>query len=77
MARALEMAAITTIPTNMGQYGMKRMVSFFTLVVVSSHKFISYTDWYLVILSHGIGLSLLNTIIASYRQSTSAQDHSL
>jgi hypothetical protein len=54
----------------------QRMVSFFTLVVVNSHKFISYTDWYLVILSHRIGLSLLDTIIPTYRQTTFAQDHS-
>jgi hypothetical protein len=29
----------------------RRTVSYFTLVVVNSHKFISYPDWYLVILS--------------------------
>jgi hypothetical protein len=56
-----------------GNKYMGRTVSFPTLVVVNSHKFISYTDWYLVILSHRIGSSLLNTIIPSYRQTTSAQ----
>jgi hypothetical protein len=33
MARALEMAAITTIPTNMEQYGMEEMAAITTILI--------------------------------------------
>jgi hypothetical protein len=33
MAGALEMAAITTIPTNMGQYGMEGMTAITTILI--------------------------------------------
>ena len=35
--------------TGQGNKYMERVVSYSTLVVVNSHKFISYPDWYLVI----------------------------
>ena len=35
--------------TGQGNKYMGRMVSYSTFVVVDSHKFISYPDWYLVI----------------------------